>query len=219
GGLIRRQVRGPAGMRIEENEKRIAAIEQTIRGVIPASETETMLDVLGTPYSGINLSLSEGAAISPADAQILIALKPGHAPTADYLHALREVLHQRYPDTTFFALAPDISTQVLNFGLAAPIDVQVVGPIGSEDKTLAAAQALADRIAKVPGAVDVHLAQVSNVPQLKIDIDRNEAQQAGLSERDVASDLLVSLASSGQVAPAYWLDKRGVQYTVAVQTP
>jgi multidrug efflux pump subunit AcrB len=218
-GLIKLHVRGAPGTRLEETEKRIATIEQTIRGVIPADEIETMLDVLGTPYSGINLSLSEGAAVSPADGQILIALQHGHRPTADYVRTLREVLHRRYPETTFFFLAPDISTQVLNFGLAAPIDLQVVGPIGSEDRTLAIAQDLADKVAKVPGAADVHLAQVSRVPQLQVAIDRVEAQQAGVTERDVASDLLVSLASSGQVAPTYWIDKRGVQYTVAVQTP
>ena len=218
-GLIKLHVRGAPGTRLEESEKRIAAIERTIRGVIPSGEVETMLDVMGTPYSGINLSLSEGALISPADAQILIALTPGHRPTADYVRSLREVLRRAYPETTFFFLAPDISTQVLNFGLAAPIDLQVVGPIGSEDKTLAVAQELAAKVAKVPGAADVHLAQVSKVPQLQLAIDRVEAQQAGLSERDVASDLLVSLASSGQVAPTYWLDKRGVQYLVSVQTP
>jgi multidrug efflux pump subunit AcrB len=218
-GLIKLHVRGAPGTRLEETEKRIADIERTIRGVIPSSEIETMLDVLGTPYSGVNLSLSEGAAISPADGQILIALQRGHRPTAGYMRALREVLRHRYPETTFFFLAPDISTQVLNFGLAAPIDIQVVGPIGSEDKTLAVAQSLAGKVAKIPGAADVHLAQVSKVPQLQVAIDRVEAQQAGVTERDVASDLLVSLASSGQVAPTYWLDRRGVQYTVSVQTP
>jgi multidrug efflux pump subunit AcrB len=218
-GLIKLHVRGAPGTRLEESEQRIAAIERTIRGVIPGGEVETMLDVMGTPYSGINLSLSEGALISPADAQILIALVPGHRPTADYVRSLREVLRRTYPDTTFFFLAPDISTQVLNFGLAAPIDLQVVGPSGSEDRTLAVAQGLAAKVAQVPGAADVHLAQVSKVPQLRLAIDRVEAQQAGLSERDVASDLLVSLASSGQVAPTYWLDKRGVQYLVSVQTP
>jgi multidrug efflux pump subunit AcrB len=218
-GLIKLHVRGAPGTRLEESEKRIAAIERTIRGVIPSSEVETMLDVLGTPYSGINLSLSEGAAVSPADGQILIALQPGHRPTAGYVRALREVLRRSYPETTFFFLAPDISTQVLNFGLAAPIDLQVVGPIGSEDKTLAVAESLAVKVARIPGAADVHLAQVSKVPQLQLAIDRVEAQQAGVTERDVASDLLVSLASSGQVAPTYWLDKRGVQYTVSVQTP
>jgi len=218
-GLIKLHVRGVPGTRLEESEKRIAAIEQTIRGVIPASEIETMLDILGTPYSGINLSLSEGVAISPADGQILIALQPGHRPTGEYVRALRETLRRAYPETTFFFLAPDISTQVLNFGLAAPIDLQVVGPSGSEDKTLAVAQDLAAKVAKVAGAADVHLAQVSKVPELQLDIDRVEAQQAGLSERDVASDLLVSLASSGTVSPSYWIDKRGVQYLVAVQTP
>ncbi len=218
-GLIKLHVRGAPGTRLEESEKRIAAIERTIRTVIPSEEIETMLDVLGTPYSGVNLSLSEGALISPADGQIMVALKEGHRPTADYVRALRETLRRAYPETTFFFLAPDISTQVLNFGLAAPISVQVVGPIGSEDKTLQVAQELAAKVAKVPGAVDVHLAQVSKVPSLHVMIDRVMAQQAGLSERDVASDLLVSLASSGQVAPSYWLDKRGVQYLVSVQTP
>jgi multidrug efflux pump subunit AcrB len=219
-GLIKLHVRGVPGTRLEETEKRIAAIERTIRGVIPNDQIETMIDVLGTPYSGINLSLSEGAAISPADGQILIALKPeDHAPTPEYVRKLRAVLRRAYPETTFFFLAPDISTQVLNFGLAAPIDLQVIGPIGSEDKTLAFAQELSARVGKVPGAVDVHLAQVSKVPSVRIDVDRVEAQQLGLAERDVASDLLVSLASSGTVAPSYWLDKRGVQYLVAVQTP
>jgi multidrug efflux pump subunit AcrB len=218
-GLIKLHVRGAPGTRLEDSEIRIAAIERTVRGVIPGGEIETMLDVMGTPYSGINLSLSEGALISPADAQILIALRPGHRPTDEYVRGLREALHRNYPETTFFFLAPDISTQVLNFGLAAPIDLQVIGPIGSEDKTLAVAQDLAAKVAKVPGAADVHLAQVSKVPSLSISIDRVEAQQVGLSERDVASDLLVSLASSGTVSPSYWIDKRGVQYLVAVQTP
>ncbi len=218
-GLIKLHVRGVPGTRIEESEKRIGEIERTIRTVIPRGEIETMLDVQGTPYSGINLSLSEGALISPADAQILIALSPGHQPTADYLRALRVKLARAYPETTFFALAPDISTQVLNFGLAAPIDVQIVGPVGAEDATAKLAESLATQIRRVPGAADVHLAQVSKVPQLEVSIDRSQATQAGVTERDVASDLLVSLSSSGQVAPSYWIDKRGVQYVVAVQTP
>src|SRR6185369_4462408 len=218
-GLIKLHVRGSPGTRIEESEKRIAAIESAIKTIIPEGEIDTMLDVMGTPYSSINLSLSEGALISPADAQIFIGLKHGHRPTAEYMSALRVMLRKRFPDSTFFFLAPDISTQVLNFGLAAPIDLQVVGPIGSEDKTLAFADQVAAKIAKVPGAADVHLAQVSRAPQLKINVDRTIAQNAGLTERDVASDLLVSLASSGQVAPTYWIDKRGVQYLVSVQTP
>jgi multidrug efflux pump subunit AcrB len=219
-GLMKLHVRGPPGTRIEESEKRFAAIEETIKSVVPPHEIDTMIDNLGTPYSGINLSLSEGAAISPADGQILIALERGHEPTAGYVRALRKTLARTYPDTTFFFLAPDISTQVLNFGIAAPIDVQVVGAPGQDDATQALAQRLIERIKKVPGAVDVHLAQVPREPAMRVDVDRTLARQAGLTERDVASDLLVSLSSSSQVTPSYWLDaKRGVQYLVAVSTP
>ncbi|WP_433934526.1 efflux RND transporter permease subunit [Sorangium cellulosum] len=218
-GLIKLHVRGAPGTRLEESERRFARIEQTIREVIPPDEIRTMLDTIGIPASGINLSLSEGAQISSADGQIFIALEEHHRPTADYVRQLRAKLNATYPDTTFFFLAPDISTQVLNFGLAAPINVQVVGPIGKEDDTLAVAQRIADRMEKIPGAVDVHLAQVPARPQLRINVDRTMADQMGLTQRDVASDVLVSLSSSGQTSPTYWLDKRGVQYLVAVQTP
>jgi multidrug efflux pump subunit AcrB len=218
-GLIKLHVRAPPGTRIEENEKRIARIEGTIRELIPHDELDTMLDVMGIPYSGINLSLSEGALISSADAQIYISLAEGHAPTGEYVRALRARLAHDYPGTTFFFLAPDISTQVLNFGLAAPIDLQVVGPIGSEDATAAFAGQLAARVKAIPGAVDVHLAQVQAVPELQIDVDRTAAGRSGLTEKDVASDVLVSLASGGIVAPSFWIDKRGIQYNVTVQTP
>ncbi len=174
---------------------------------------------MGIPYSGLNLSLSEGALISPANGQVLISLKEGHAPTAGYVRQLRQKLAHDFPDQTFFFLAPDISTQVLNFGLAAPIDVQLVGAIGNEAQTWAVAQQIAARIKAIPGAADVHLAQVPRQPELRVDVDRTMAGQAGLTERDVASDLLVSLASSGIVSPNFWVDKRGVQYLVAVQTP
>ena len=218
-GLIKLHVRGAPGTRIEETEKRILAIERTIRTVIPPDQIDTMLDIVGTPYSSINLSLSEGALVSPADSQILISLKEGHSPTAPYVRALRETLRKANPDTTFFFLAPDITTQVLNFGLAAPIDLQVIGPIGSETRSQAFADELAARVSKVSGAADVHLAQEGKVPQLHVNIDRTEAMEAGVTERDVATDVLVSLSSSGQVSPAFWIDKRGVQYLVNVQTP
>ncbi|HET9954624.1 MAG TPA: efflux RND transporter permease subunit [Polyangiaceae bacterium] len=219
-GLIKLHVRGQPGTRIEESEAHFLDIENTIRSVIPPAEIETMLDNIGVPYSGINLSLSEGALISSADGQILISLRHGHAKTDDYVQALRTTLRRRYPETTFFFLPPDISTQVLNFGLAAPIDVQLVSPPGQEEKVYAMARRLRDQIAGIPGAADVHLAQVPRVPQLQVNVNRTQASQLGVSERDVASDLLVSLSSSGQVAPSYWLDpKRGVQYLVAVQTP
>ncbi|HSO34972.1 MAG TPA: efflux RND transporter permease subunit [Labilithrix sp.] len=219
-GLIKLHVRGAPGTRIEETERHFADIEQTIKTVIPPGSINTMLDNIGTPYSGINLSLSEGTSISAADGDILIALKHDSAPTQAYVSKLRAVLREKYPASTFFFLAPDISTQVLNFGLAAPIDVQVVGAPGNEDATYEVAQSIAARVAAVPGAVDVHLAQVPRVPQIKIDVNRTMARQQGLTERDVANDLLISLSSSSQVSPSYWLDsKRGVQYLVAVQTP
>jgi CzcA family heavy metal efflux pump len=219
-GLMKLHVRNPAGTRIEENERRMVDIQNAIRTIVPSSEIKTMLDVLGTPYSGLNLSLSEGALISPADGQILIALGENHAPTADYVRRIRETLNHQFPETTFFFLAPDISTQVLNFGLAAPINVQLVGTPANDAETYAAAQAIAARMRAIPGAADVHLAQVREQPSLRIDVDRTMAGMAGVTQRDVASDVLGSLSSSSQVAPSYWLDiKRGVQYTVAVQTP
>ena len=218
-GLIKLHVRTPPGTRIEETERRFAAIEDTIRTVIPPAEIATLIDNLGTPVSGINLSLSEGALISSADGQVSIALNADHRPTEEYVHALRTVLRSTYPDCTFFFLAPDISTQVLNFGLPAPIDVQVVGAVGAEDQTFEVAKKIAAELEKIPGAADVHLAQVQDRPQLKVDVDRTMANRLGLTQRGVANDLLVSLSSSSQVSPNWWLDQRGVQYAVAIQTP
>jgi multidrug efflux pump subunit AcrB len=218
-GLIKLHVRGLPATRIEETERKFAEIEDTVRSVVPPSQIDTLLDNIGIPYSGINLSLSEGALISPADGEILISLKEGHRPTVEYVRKLRAALASTYPEQTFFFLAPDISTQVLNFGLPAPIDVQVVGAIGNEEQTYAVARQIAQQVRQLPGAVDVHLAQVPRQPELAIAVDRTMAGQLGLTERDVANDLLVSLASSTIVSPSYWLDKRGVQYLVAVQTP
>ena len=193
-GLIKLHIRVAPGTRIEETEKQILAIERTIRTLIPPDQIDTLLDIVGTPYSSINLSLSEGALVSAANSQILISLKPGHAPTEDYLRALRKTLRHDYPDDTFFFLAPDISTQVLNFGLAAPIDLQVVGPIGSEDTTEAFATALAKRVTAIQGAVDVHLAQEGKVPQLKINFDRTEAIESGRSRSTTLADRPPDLA-------------------------
>lgn len=219
-GLIKLHVRGAPGLRIEETEKRFAAMESAIKTVVPPSEIATMLDNLGVPNSGLNLSLSEGALISPSDGQILIALKEDHEPTAEYVRKIRKKLHTDFPESTVFFLAPDISTQVLNFGLAAPIDVQLIGAPGKDELTLATAKDIMAKMQAIPGAVDVHLAQVLTKPQIRIDVDRTMASQAGMTQRDVANDLLVSLSSSSQVSPSYWLDnKRGIQYLVAVQTP
>jgi multidrug efflux pump subunit AcrB len=219
-GLIKLHVRGVPGTRIEETERHIADIQQTIREVIPPREIDSQLDNIGVPYSGINLSLSEGALISSADGQIMLALKEGHGSTADYVRKLRSKLNDLYPETTFFFLPPDISTQVLNFGLPAPIDLQVVSAPGREQEAFKLASVLRRKVAAIPGTADVRLAQVPRVPSLRVNVDRTMASQFGVSERDVASDLLVSLSSSGQVAPSFWVDpKRGIQYLVAVQTP
>jgi multidrug efflux pump subunit AcrB len=170
--------------------------------------------------SGINLALGDPSMISTADGEILVSLKPNHHPSADYVSALRKDLRASFPQTTFFFLPADIATQTLNFGLSAPIDVQITGPLSNQDQDLALADQLVRQIEAVPGAVDVHRAQVVATPSLKVDIDRTLGDQVGLTQRNVASDLLVSLSSSGQTSPNYWLDpKKGVQYLVAVQTP
>ena len=219
-GQIKLHLRGPAGMRIEETEKLAGRIEEEIRQVIPAGEIDTVLDNLGTPYSGINLALSDGSLISSADGEILVSLRRDHRPTAEYVRALRRKLGADFPSVTFFFLAPDIATQVLNFGLPAPLDVEIVGPRGNEAENVRIAHALRNTIAGLPGAVDVHLAQVIDGPDLRVEVDRGMAAGLGLTQRDVASDLLVSLSSSGQTTPNFWLDAgKGVQYGVAVQTP
>ncbi|MFT3836357.1 MAG: efflux RND transporter permease subunit [Myxococcaceae bacterium] len=219
-GLIKMHVRAPAGTRLEESEQIFGEVEHTIREVIPAGEIETMLDNIGTPVSGINLSLSDGTLISSADGEILIALKHGHKPTAEHLRNLRKAIKLNHPELTVFAMPGDISTQVLNFGLTAPIDVEIVGPKPSFQENVQVANQLIEELQKVPGAVDVHLRQVVDAPELKLDVDRQLAAGVGLTERDVANSLLVSLASSGQVNPSFWVNpQNGVQYNVAVQTP
>ena len=220
GGQLRLHVRAPAGMRIEEAQKLFAQVEEHIHQVVPANELDSTIDDIGVPVSGINLALGDPSMISTADGEILVSLKANHHPTAAYVSALRADLRAAFPQVTFFFLPADISTQTLNFGLSAPIDVQITGPSSNQAQNLAIADKLAQQIASVPGAVDVHRAQVVATPSIKVDIDRTQADQLGLTQRDVASDLLISLSSSGQTAPNFWLDPvKGVQYLVAVQTP
>lgn len=220
-GQIRLHVRAPPGTRVEETERWFSRVEADIKEVIPPHEIATLLDNIGTPVSSINLALGDPSMISSADGEILVALEEKRgAPTLEYVTRLRARLAKDFPELTVFFLPPDLTTQVLNFGVSAPIDVQLVGPGGNQASNLATARRLRDEIAKIPGAVDVHLHQVVGAPDLRVDVDRVEASQAGLSQRDVANDLLVALSSSGQVAPSYWLDwKKGIQYVVAVQTP
>jgi CzcA family heavy metal efflux pump len=220
GGQFRLHVRGPAGMRIEETEKLFAQVEEHIHKLVPPGELDSTIDNIGVPVSGINLALGDPSMISTADGEILVSLKTNHRPTAGYVTALRKDLRASFPQETFFFLPADIATQTLNFGLSAPIDVQITGPGSNQDQDLAIADQLVKQISTVPGAVDVHRAQVVSTPSLKIDIDRTLSDQVGLTQRDVTRDLLASLSSSGQTSPNFWLDpQKQVQYLVAVQTP
>jgi multidrug efflux pump subunit AcrB len=219
-GQLRLHVRAPAGTRIEESERWFTQVEDVIRKDIPASEIATVLDNIGTPVSGINLVLGDSSMISSADGEILVSLRTPHAPTADYARKLRGDLAGRFPNLQFFFLPADIATQVLNFGLSAPIDVQLAGPRSNQAQNLVIARRLEDRIGRIAGAVDVHLGQVVARPELRVTVDRTLAQQVGLTQRDVAGNMLIALSGSAQTAPNFWLDARaGVAYPIAVQTP
>jgi multidrug efflux pump subunit AcrB len=218
-GQMRLHARAPAGTRIEETEVDFANIENEIRQVIPAREIDTIIDNIGIPNGGFNLAFGDSPTIGTGDGDILISLNPEeHGPTALYTDQLRKRLHQKFPGITFFFEAANITNQILNFGLPAPIDVQVVGRNAAGNYALA--QQLEQKIARIPGAADVHIHQVVDWPEIDINVDRDKAGQVGLTQRAVSNSLLVSLASSGQVAPTQWLDwKTGVSYFVAVQTP
>jgi multidrug efflux pump subunit AcrB len=219
-GQFRLHVRGPAGTRLEQSERNFARVEKFLRTQIPADEIEVVLDNIGIPNSGINMSLSDGSQISPADGEILVALKPEHHPTADYVKKLRKELPAQFPELGFWFQPADIATQVLNFGIPAPIDVQIVGTHMTAEENLKIAEELRQQISGVPGAVDVHIHQVSRTPDLRIEPDRTMADQLGVRQQDMANSLLVSLSSSGQTAPNFWLDpRRGVQYSVSAMTP
>ncbi len=217
-GQFRLHVRCPGGTRIEETERWFAAVTDVIRETIPADDVEIVLDNIGIPSGGINLAFSDASVVTAADGEILVALKEDHAgSTPKYVDQLRKILPAKFPQLIFFFQPADIVSQILNFGLPAPIDVQIVG---RDPKNLAIAEDLVKRISAVPGAADVRLQQVPRVPEIGIDVDRILARQLGLTQRDVASSLLVSLSSSGQTAPNYWLNtQNGVNYSVNVQTP
>jgi multidrug efflux pump subunit AcrB len=220
-GQIKLHVRCPPGTRVEETERAFAAVEAVIREVIPEEETATILDNMGIPISSINQVMGDPSMVSSADGEILIALKEERTrSTAEYVSTLRDTLGKRFPDYIFFFLAADISTQVLNFGLSAPIDVQVMGPLANQPQNLQIARLIRNRLAQIPGAVDVHLHQIVAAPDLRVSVDRTLAGQVGLTQRDVATNAIITLSSSYQTSPNFWLDpKKGVQYSVAVATP
>ena len=179
--------------------------------MVPKDEVITVISNIGLPVSGLNLALGDSSMISSADCEMLVQLSEEHHPTEGYIQELRKRFAIDLPTTEVFFLAPDITTQVLNFGLSAPIDLQVVGPLANKDKSYRVARILRDQLAKVPGAVDVHLAQVAYQPEVRMNIDRTEASEQGVTMHDVSNEAVVSLSSSGQVSPNFWLDpkKRG----------
>jgi multidrug efflux pump subunit AcrB len=217
-GQILMHVRAQPGTRIEETARLFDFVEQTVRQTIPARELDNIVDNIGLPYSGINMAYQNTGTIGPEDGDALIALKEGHAPTEKYIKQLRTVLPQKFPGTTFSFLPADIVSQILNFGLPAPIDLQVIG--NNQAANYAYATDLLKRIRKIPGIADLRIQQVYNYPQLYVDVDRTLAAEVGLTQRDVANSLLVTLSGSGQVQPNFWLNtENGVSYPIVAQMP
>ncbi len=217
-GQIRLHVRTRSGMRVEETARTVDIIESDIRTQIPTSELEGMLDNIGIPNSGIATSYSNNGLIGTGDADILISLKRGHKPTDEYVRKLRRTLNERFPGNIFYFLPADIVSQTLNFGIPAPINIQITGRNQSKNREVAAH--LIEKMRKVPGAVDVRIQQPADLAKLQFTVDRTKAEAMGLTESDVANQLLLSVTGSGQVAPAYWLNPEiGVQYLINVRAP
>jgi multidrug efflux pump subunit AcrB len=217
-GQIRLHLRAPTGTRIEETARLADAVEDAIREIIPKDQLETILDNLGVPNSGINLSYSNAGTIGTLDGEILMSLREGHAPTADFVARMRAELPRRFPGVEFFFQPADIVTQILNFGLPAAIDVQFSGANLAANARLAAE--LTESIRHIPGAVDAHIHQRLDAPALNLQMDRTRLQQMGLSAANVGQNVLISLAGSSQTSPAFWLNpQNGVVYNIAVQTP
>jgi CzcA family heavy metal efflux pump len=217
-GQFRLHVRAQTGTRIEETARLVDQVEDTIRKQIPPSELGGILDNIGLPVSGINLSYSNGGTIGNGDAEVLGSLQPNHHPTEEYVSRLRSVLSKQFPGTTFFFEPADIVSQTLNVGVPAPIDIQIVGQNLAGNMEIA--KQIAERLRTIPGATDVYIGQQFDEPRLQFNVDRTRAQQMGLSESDVANSMLVSLSSSLQTSPNLWLNpKNGVSYYLVVQTP
>jgi len=217
-GQIKLHLRGPTGMRIEETAALADRVEAVIRQTIPKAEVENIVDNIGLPYSGINLAYSSSAPVGPSDVDIFISLKPEHAPSEDHIRELRKKLNASFPSVSFAFLPADIVSQILNFGMPAPLDVQIVG--FNQDANREFANKLFQKLRQIPGAADLRIQQPLDYPQLNVKVDRSNAAQLGLTQRDVATNLLVSLSGSFQTSPTFWADpKTGVQYNVATQTP
>jgi CzcA family heavy metal efflux pump len=217
-GQFKLHLRAHAGTRIEETARLCELVDQEIRRAIPSHEILSVIDNIGLPYSGINLTYSTSAPIGTADADIFVALAEGHRPTAGYVHDLRLRLARAFPGVAFSFLPADIVSQILNFGLPSPIDIQVSGYDLDGNRTYA--EQLREKLKLVPGAVDLRVHQTFDQPKLHLDVDRTRAAELGFTQREVASNLLVSLSGSFQTAPSFWLNpKNGVSYSIVTQTP
>jgi multidrug efflux pump subunit AcrB len=217
-GQFRLHIRAQTGTRIEETAKLCDLIENSIREVIPQNEVTNILDNIGLPYSGINNSYSNSGVIGPADADIQVSLAEKHRPSAEYIATLRATLQERFPGVTFYFLPSDMVSQILNFGLPAPIDVQVVGTNLERNRDFA--DRLLQQMKYIPGATDLRIQQPFNQPKLFVNIDRTKSQQVGYTARDIAGNVLVSLSGSFQTAPTFWLNPRnGVSYNIVAQSP
>jgi CzcA family heavy metal efflux pump len=217
-GQFKLHLRARTGTRIEETARLCDLVEQSIREQIPQNEVSSIIDNIGLPYSGINLTYSTSAPVGPADADILVSLTENHGSTETYVHDLRMKLADEFPGVTFSFLPADIVSQILNFGLPSPIDVQIVGYNLDENQRFA--DALLQKIRYVPGAVDLRIQQPFDQPKLHVNVDRTKAGQVGFTERDIATNLLISLSGSFQTSPTFWLNpKNGVSYAIATQTP
>ncbi|MBU6468907.1 MAG: efflux RND transporter permease subunit [Betaproteobacteria bacterium] len=217
-GDMKIHVRAQVGTRIEETANLFNQVEEFIRSRVPGDEMDTIVDNIGLSVSGINTSYSNSGTIGPQDGDILIHLKENHAPTKDYIKMLREELPRHFPGMSFAFLPADITSQILNFGAPAPIDIQVIG--NRHDENLDFIHKVEKKVNLIPGIADVRLQQATNYPQFNVDIDRVQANNLGLTEADVTNTLVASLAGTGQIAPTFWLNPRnGVSYPIVVQMP
>ncbi len=217
-GQFNLHFRAKTGTRIEETARLGDLIETSMREAIPPSELASIIDNIGLPYSSINTAYSNSAPIGTMDADVLVTLKPGHRPSDFYVHELRRKLPREFPGVAFYFLPADIVSQILNFGLPAPIDIQVSGP--NLNANHAFATNLLGQLRTVPGAVDLRVHQLFDLPRIQVNVNRTKAVESGYSELDVANSLLISLSGSSQTQPSYWLDpKNGVTYNLAAQTP
>lgn len=217
-GQIRLHLRTKTGTRIEETARLADEVENKIRAIIPAADLDGILDNIGVPTSGINTSYSNNGTFGTGDAEILISLKKGHKPTDEYVRQMRLELPQSFPGNAFFFQPADIVSQILNFGLPSPIDVQIIGK--NVEKNFRIAAKIQEKMRHIPGMADVHIQQALDGPQLDIDVDRSKSTELGLTHRDVANSLLVSLSGSGQTTPTFWLNpKNGVVYNLMSKVP